>query len=61
MAPMVSGLVLQKKRNDLEYAHSPVLDDEFPQDGTIAIFIYCSRNVTIFSISCFLAPAGNKL
>jgi hypothetical protein len=27
-----SGLVLQKK-------YGPVLDDKFPQDGTIAIFI----------------------
>ena len=36
---MVSGLVLQKKSSDVELAHGPVLDDDFPQDGTIAIFI----------------------
>ncbi len=36
---MVSGLVSQKKRSDIELAHGPVLDDDFPQDGTIAIFI----------------------
>ncbi len=28
-----------KKRSDVELAHGPVLDDNFPQDGTIAIFI----------------------
>ncbi len=28
-----------KKRSDVKLAHGPVLDDEFPQDGTIAIFI----------------------
>ncbi len=36
---MVSGLVLQIKRSDIELGHSPVLDDDFPQDGTMAIFI----------------------
>jgi hypothetical protein len=28
-----------KKRRDVELAHGSVLDDHFPQDGTIAIFI----------------------
>jgi hypothetical protein len=28
-----------KKRSDVELAHGPVLDDDFPQDGMIAIFI----------------------
>ncbi len=37
--PMVFGLVLQKKRIDIELAHSPVLDDNFPQDGMIAFFL----------------------
>jgi hypothetical protein len=29
----------KKKRIDMELTHGPVLDDDFPQDGTIAIFI----------------------
>jgi hypothetical protein len=37
--PMVSGLVLQKNRSDVELAHDPVLDDGFLQNGTITIFI----------------------
>jgi hypothetical protein len=37
---MVSGLVSQKNIcNDVELARNPVLDDNFPQNGTIAIFI----------------------
>jgi hypothetical protein len=28
-----------KKRSDVELAHGPVLDDNFPQDGMVAIFI----------------------
>jgi hypothetical protein len=39
MAPMVSGLVLQKKGVTYSIAHGPVLDEDFPQDGMIAIFI----------------------
>jgi hypothetical protein len=42
MAPMVSGLVLRKNWSDVELAYSPVLDNNFPQNGTIAIF-----NVTV--------------
>ncbi len=29
----------KQKRSDVELAHGPVLDDKFPQDGMIAIFI----------------------
>ncbi len=36
---MACMVVLQKKKSDVELAHGPVLDDEFPQDGTIVIFI----------------------
>jgi hypothetical protein len=28
-----------KKWSNVELAHGPVLDDDFPQNGTIAIFI----------------------
>ncbi len=28
-----------KKMSDVDFAHRPVLDDNFPQDGTITIFI----------------------
>jgi hypothetical protein len=28
-----------KKKSRVEHAHGPVLDDDFPQDGMIAIFI----------------------
>ncbi len=42
-----------------ELAQGPVLDDDFPHDGTIAIFIVAVRND--FLVSFFLAPAGNKL
>jgi hypothetical protein len=38
--PMVSGLFLLKKiGRDVELAHILVLDGNFPQKGTIAIFI----------------------
>ena len=36
---MVSSLVLQKKKESSRLAHGPVLDDDFPQDGMIAIFL----------------------
>ncbi len=61
---MVSGLVLRstiptENRSDVELAQGPVLDVIFQQNGTIAFF--CKHNVTIFLVSCFLAPAMNNL
>jgi hypothetical protein len=42
----------------VELAHILVLDGNFPQKGTMAIYIYCTIND--FFIFLFFAPASNK-
>jgi hypothetical protein len=57
---MVSGLVLQEKRSHVELAHGPVLDDNFPQDGTIAIYICCVWAGGTFLQCCRKVPQAHS-